>query len=64
MAAVREHIAHIEAERERLKALAMPPRQVFDSVFADEQAITLGAKFNGLYTASLKQSRNDFDAAP
>ncbi len=63
VAAVREHIATIEAETGRLAARAMPPRRVFDSVFDDPEAIEWGAHLNALYTHTLRTGGLDYERA-
>lgn len=63
VAAVREHAEHIRQQRDALIERATPPREVFDSVFEDREAITLGAEFNATYARTLQQTRGDYDRA-
>ena len=60
---IKEHIDHMRAHRDQLVARAMPPRQVFDSVFDDPDALEWGAKFNAVYGKTLAQTGRDFDSA-
>ncbi len=61
--AVLAHVAQFEEKRDTLMAQAIPPRQVFDSVFDDPEAIELGKDFNSTYTRILRTSHNDYDRA-
>ena len=54
--AVKQHIRKIEGERDTLSGQTMPPQAIFDSAFEQPETIKLGARFNRIYTTTLRQA--------
>lgn len=52
-AGIEKHIAHIQAEHDRLVAQAQPPLALFDTAFADAEAWRLGRGLNQAFAAAL-----------
>lgn len=54
---VRTHIQDMVQRREELAVRAMPPAALFDSTYADQDIIRLGARLNQTYAAALAMGR-------
>ena len=57
---VRDYTDRTIAYRDEQMAAARLPAAVSDSVAQDPDAVTLGARFNGLYTRSLREARKQY----
>jgi len=61
VAAVRDHIAFIKERRDFLSAQANPPETLFQHALQDD--LSLGARFNQIYTGSLPWRGGGFESA-